>query len=108
MAHCINVSTWFSFGGLFLCVGYFMIDINREIYYIIGLASIMLYMGFFSLFNLSKFRISFNTILFRIFNLSGIMEVNTWLVFKWYRDFYICGYCWFWVFTRIFLETLQF
>jgi hypothetical protein len=44
MVQYINVSTWFSFGGLFLCVGYFMIDTNREIYYIIGLASIMQYM----------------------------------------------------------------
>ncbi len=44
MVPYIDASSWFSVGGLFLRVGYYMIDINREIYYIIGLASIMQYM----------------------------------------------------------------
>lgn len=76
MVHYINVSTWFSFGGLFLRVGYFMIDINREIYYIIGLASVMQYIQLCFFFDFSKFRVSTNTILFRVFNLCGMMEVN--------------------------------
>ena len=43
MVQYINVSTWISIGGLFLCVGYYMIDINQEIYIIIGLVNIMQY-----------------------------------------------------------------
>lgn len=64
MVQYINVSTWFSFGGLFLRVGYYMIDINQEIYIIIGLVNIMQYIQLFFLFNFSKFRVSTNTILF--------------------------------------------
>ena len=44
MGQYINVSPWFGVGGLFLCVGYYMIGISHEIYIIIGLVDIMQYL----------------------------------------------------------------
>ncbi len=87
MVPYINASTWFSFGGLFLRVGYFMIDISREIYYILGLASIMQYMELCFIVDTWQYWDPTNTILFRISNFSGILEVNTQLPFKWNRYF---------------------
>ena len=45
----IDDCTWFNFGALFLCVGYYMIVIKQEIYIIIGLVNIMLFIQLFFL-----------------------------------------------------------
>jgi len=104
MVPYINVSTWFGFGGLFLCVGYYMIDINREIYYIIGLASIMPIYGIM-FFILVLGNLGFPPTLNFVSEfliLAGIMEINTLAAFFSGIGIFFAGIAGFWVFTRIF------
>jgi hypothetical protein len=49
MVQFTNDSSWFDFGALFLCVGYYMIVIKHEIYFIIGFVNIMLFIQLFFL-----------------------------------------------------------